>query len=144
MTAWLMGESRRWRCAVAAAAVVDLLDSYNLGDNNVANAAHYGPSPWLSAENLARYQAQSPIARAGRWRTPTLILHNVGDYRVPISNAYKLYHALKDNRVPVRFVAFPISAHIPSDPVRSAEWNRLWVEWLDQYLRPETTTGPDK
>jgi dipeptidyl aminopeptidase/acylaminoacyl peptidase len=135
MTAWLMGESRRWRCAVAAAAVVDLLDSYNLSDNNVANAVHYGPSPWLSAENLASYQAQSPISRATRWRTPTLILHNVNDYRVPIANAYKLYHALKDNHVPVRFVAFPIAAHVPSDPVRSAEWNRLWVEWLDQYLK---------
>ncbi|MBH8558484.1 alpha/beta hydrolase family protein [Hymenobacter negativus] len=135
MTAWLMGESRRWRCAVAAASVVDLLDSYNLSDNNIANAGHYGPSPWLSAENLAHYRAQSPISRATRWRTPTLILHNVGDFRVPIANSYKLYHALQDNHVPVRFVAFPISAHVPSDPVRSAEWNRLWLDWLDQYLK---------
>ncbi|WP_210518543.1 alpha/beta hydrolase family protein [Hymenobacter terricola] len=138
MTAWLMGEPRRWRCAVAGAAVVDLLDSYNLSDNNAANAVHYGPSPWLSAENLARYRVQSPISRATRWRTPTLILHNVGDYRVPIANAYKFYHALKDNHVPVRFVAFPIAAHVPGDPVRSAEWNRLWLEWLDEYLRPDT------
>ena len=135
MTAWLMGEPRRWRCAVAAAPVVDLLDSYNLSDNNIATAGHYGPSPWLSAENLAHYRAQSPLARATRWRTPTLILHNVGDFRVPISNSYKLYHALRDNGVPVRFVAFPIAAHVPSDPVRSAEWNRLWLEWLDQYLQ---------
>ncbi|MBF9220209.1 S9 family peptidase [Hymenobacter ruricola] len=136
LTAWLMGEPWRWRCAVAASAVVDLLDSYNLSDNNIANAGHYGPSPWLSAENLARYRAQSPLARAGRWRTPTLILHNVNDFRVPIANAYKLYHALQDNDVPVRFVAFPIAAHVPGDPVRSAEWNRLWVEWLDRYLQP--------
>ena len=137
MTAWLMGEPRRWRCAVAAASVVDLLDSYNLSDNNIANAGHYGPSPWLSAKNLEHYRVQSPLARAGRWRTPTLILHNVGDFRVPISNSYKMYHALKDNGVPVRFMAFPIAAHVPGDPVRSAEWNRLWLEWLDQYLGPD-------
>ncbi|MDB5233342.1 MAG: hypothetical protein JWR44_335 [Hymenobacter sp.] len=142
LTAWLLGEPKAWRCAVAAAPVVDLLDSYNLSDNNVANAGHYGPSPWLSVENLARYRAQSPISRVGRWRTPTLILHNVGDYRVPIANSYKFYHALKDNGVPVRFVAFPISAHVPGDPVRSAEWNRLWLEWLDQYLRPEVPNAP--
>ncbi|MBD2723964.1 S9 family peptidase [Hymenobacter armeniacus] len=140
MTAWLMGESRRWRCAVAASAVVDLLDSYNLSDNNVANAGHYGPSPWLSADNLERYQAQSPLSRARRWHTPTLILHNVHDFRVPIANAYKFYHALRDNGVPVRFVAFPIAAHVPADPVRSAEWNRLWVEWLDLYLAPGTAS----
>jgi dipeptidyl aminopeptidase/acylaminoacyl peptidase len=146
MTTWLMGESRRWRCAVAAASVTDLLDSYNLSDNNIANAGHYGPSPWRSAQNLERYRAQSPLSRAGRWRTPTLILHNVGDFRVPISNSYKLYHALQDNGVPVRFVAFPISAHVPSDPVRSAEWNRLWVSWLDQYLQPDaaSTAAPGK
>jgi dipeptidyl aminopeptidase/acylaminoacyl peptidase len=119
---------------VVASAVVDLLDSYNLSDNNVANAGHYGPSPWLSAENLARYRAQSPLSRAGYWHTPTLILHNVNDFRVPIANAYKFYHALQDNGVPVRFVGFPIAAHIPSDPVRSAEWNRLWLSWLDQHL----------
>ena len=136
MTAWLMGEPRRWRCAVAASAVVDILDSYNLSDNNVANAGHYGLSPWLSTENLARYRAQSPLSRAGSWRTPTLILHNVNDFRVPIANAYKFYHALRDNGVPVRFVAFPIAAHVPSDPVRSAEWNRLWLAWLDQHLSP--------
>ncbi|MCC3154247.1 S9 family peptidase [Hymenobacter sp. BT770] len=141
MTTWLMGESRRWRCAVAAASVTDLLDSYNLSDNNVANAGHYGPSPWRSAENLARYRTQSPLSRAGRWRTPTLILHNVGDFRVPITNSYKLYHALQDNGVPVRFVAFPIAAHTPSDPVRLQEWNRLWVGWLDQYLQPEAATA---
>ena len=146
MTAWLMGEPRHWACAVAASAVVDLLDSYNLSDNNVANAGHYGPSPWLSAENLARYRAQSPLARAGSWRTPTLILHNVNDFRVPIANAYKFYHALQDRGVPVRFVAFPIAAHIPSDPVRSAEWNRLWLAWLDHYLQPnaDSTATPAK
>ena len=136
MTTWLLGESRRWRCAVAAAPVTDLLDSYNLSDNNVANAGHYGPSPWRSAQHLEQYRAQSPLARAARWRTPTLILHNVGDFRVPITNSYKLYHALKDNGVPVRFVAFPVSAHTPADPVRLQEWNRLWVGWLDQYLQP--------
>jgi dipeptidyl aminopeptidase/acylaminoacyl peptidase len=137
LTAWLMGEPKAWRCAVAACPVTDLLDSYNLSDNNAANAGHYGPSPWLSAQNLEHYRVQSPISRAWRWKTPTLLLHNVGDYRVPITNSYKFYHALKDNKVPVRFVAFPISAHIPSDPVRSAEWNRLWVDWLDQYLAPD-------
>ena len=84
---------------------------------------------------MAHYRAQSPLARATRWRTPTLSLHNVGDFRVPISNSSQLYHALRDNGVPVRFVAFPIAAHVPSDPVRSAEWNRLWLEWLDQYLQ---------
>ncbi|WP_426061895.1 prolyl oligopeptidase family serine peptidase [Hymenobacter sp. B1770] len=138
MTAWLMGEpGRRWRCAVAAAPVTDLLDSYNLGDNNVSNAGHYGPSPWMSAENLERYRVQSPLSRVDRWRTPTLILHNTGDFRVTISNSYKMYHALKDRGVPVRFVAFPISAHTPTDPVRLQEWNRLWVGWFDQYLQPE-------
>lgn len=141
MTAWLLGEPRRWRCAVAAAPVTDLLDSYNFSDNNVANAGHYGPSPWLSAKNLARYRAESPISRAGRWRTPTLILHNVGDFRVPITNSYKLYHALKDRGVPVRFVAFPIAAHTPSDPVRLQEWNRLWLGWFDEYLQPEAAAG---
>jgi dipeptidyl aminopeptidase/acylaminoacyl peptidase len=62
-------------------------------------------------------------------------MHDTGDARVPISQGYALYHALKDNDVPVKFIAFPIAGHGPGDPVRRMDMIRRWVEWMDQYLR---------
>jgi dipeptidyl aminopeptidase/acylaminoacyl peptidase len=55
--------------------------------------------------------------------------------RVPITNSYAMYHALKDNGVTVKFIAIPTAGHEPSDPVRNSDVDRVWLEWLDKYLK---------
>ena len=84
---------------------------------------------------MKAYREQSPIDYAGRITTPTLILCDTGDARVPITQSYLMYHALKDNGVQVKFVAYPVPGHFPADPVRSMDVFRRWVQWLDQYLK---------
>ena len=143
MTTWLIGHYPRvWKAAVAGAAVTDWFDQYNFGDANVQRGASMGGSPWLSAEQAQSYRDQSPISAAAQIRTPTLILANTGDPRVPITQSYKLYHALKDNGVTTKFIAWPVPAHNASDPVRQRERNRYWLEWMDQYLQPATGQAP--
>jgi dipeptidyl aminopeptidase/acylaminoacyl peptidase len=142
MTAWLTGHyPNQWKAAVAGAAVTDWFDQYNLSDGNVQRAASLGESPWLSEANAQAYRDQSPMTMAGRIRTPTLILANTGDPRVPIMQSYKLYHALKDNGVTTKFIAWPVAAHNASDPVRIRERNRFWLEWMDTYLKPGAQGG---
>ncbi|MEJ2542042.1 MAG: prolyl oligopeptidase family serine peptidase [Gemmatimonadota bacterium] len=63
-------------------------------------------------------------------RTPTLILSTTGDERVTVSQSYKLYHALKDNGVEVRFVAYPVPGHFPPDPVHQRDVYRRWMDWI--------------
>jgi len=134
MTSWLIGNYPSvWKCAVAGAPVTDIVDQYTLSDNNVMRAAGYGPSPFVG-DNLKAYQAQSPISYAWRIKAPTLIMSDVGDWRVTTTQAYKLYHALKDNNVPVKFIAYPVPGHSPADPIRSRDVFRRWVAWLDVYL----------
>lgn len=84
---------------------------------------------------MAKYQSQSPITEAPNITAPTLILANTGDPRVPISQSYKLYHALKDHGVVTKFFAWPIAAHNASDPITQMERDRLWVGWFNQYLK---------
>ena len=134
MTSWLIGNYPSvWRVAVAGAPVTDLVDQYTLSDNNVQRAAHYGPSPFVG-ENLKSYEAQSPIAYAWRVKAPTLIMSDVGDWRVTTTQAYKLYHALRDNRVTVKFIAYPVPGHFPSDPLRDRDIFRRWTAWFAAYL----------
>ena len=46
------------------------------------------------------------------------------------------YHALKDNGVTVKFIAIPVAQHYPFDfPVHESDMYRLWVDWMDQYLK---------
>jgi dipeptidyl aminopeptidase/acylaminoacyl peptidase len=63
-----------------------------------------------------------------------LILADTGDERVPITQSFKLYHALRDNGVTTKFIAFPAAGHWPGDPVRSRDVYRRWLAWLDEYL----------
>jgi dipeptidyl aminopeptidase/acylaminoacyl peptidase len=134
MTSWMIGNYPEvWKAAVAGAPVTDLVDQYSLSDNNVERVGHYGPSPFVG-DNLKSYAVQSPITYAWRVKAPTLIMSDVGDWRVTTTQAYKLYHALKDNGVTVKFVAFPVPGHSPADPLRSRDVWRRWTAWLGQYL----------
>ena len=134
MTSWLIGHYQIWKAAMAGAPVTDLYDEYNLSDFNVTARYAFRGSPYVG-ENVKDYRAQSPITYAGHMKTPTLIMHDTGDARVTITQGYSLYHALKDNGVPVKFVAFPIGGHAPGDPVHRMDMYRRWVEWMDQYLK---------
>jgi dipeptidyl aminopeptidase/acylaminoacyl peptidase len=134
MTTWLIAHYKGWKTAVAGAAAIDRNDQYNLCDYNVRARFAFGGSPW-AGDNEKIYREQSPITYAARIRTPTLILSNTGDARVPITQSYRLFHALKDNGVPVKFVAYPISGHFPADPQRRQDVVKRWLAWLDQYLR---------
>jgi dipeptidyl aminopeptidase/acylaminoacyl peptidase len=131
MTAWLAGNYPVWKAAVAGAAVTDLVDQYNLSDGNVARGRNLG-SPYKG--HMQEYIDQSPITYAHKITAPTLVLGNTEDPRVPITQSYKLYHAIKDNGVTTKFIAWPIPLHNASDPVRAREVTKVWMAWVDQYL----------
>jgi dipeptidyl aminopeptidase/acylaminoacyl peptidase len=134
MTSWLIGHYHIWKAAMAGAPVTDIYDEYNLSDGNISGRYSFKGSPYVG-DNLKDYRLQSPITYAAQMKTPTLIMHDTGDARVTITQGYSLYHALKDNGVPVKFVAYPVAGHFPGDPVRAMDVDRRWVEWMDQYLK---------
>jgi dipeptidyl aminopeptidase/acylaminoacyl peptidase len=134
MTSWLIGHYQIWKAAVAGAPVTDMYDEYNLSDGNAGDRYTFKGSPYVG-DNLKDYRAQSPITYAAQMKTPTLILHDTGDARVTITQGYSLYHALKDNGVPVKFIAIPVPGHFPGDPVRAMDTFHYWIDWVDKYLK---------
>jgi len=136
MTSWLIGHDTRWKAAVAGAAVTDLADQYSFSDFNVQNRySMKGMATPFSPGGEALYRAQSPIAYATRAKTPTLILSDTGDFRVPHTQSFRLFHALKEAGVETSFVAIPVGGHFPGDPVRSREVWRRWIGWLEAKLK---------
>ncbi len=78
----------------------------------------FGGSGW-TGDLAKKYRDHSPIT----------------DARVPITQSDKLYHALKDNNVHVKFIAYPTSGHFPGDPVRQKDLFGRWNAWLEEHLR---------
>ena len=132
MTTWMLGNyPDAWKAAVAGAAVTDQIDQQNFSDGAGGRG---NASPWVNADRMTSVRDQSPISYAGKIKAPTLILANTGDYRVPITQSYKLFHALRDAGVTSQFIAYPINSHNASDPVRQRDVQERWIGWLEKYL----------
>lgn len=137
MTTWLIGNYQGWKCAVAGAAVTDWLAQHS--QNDVGSMSRFevgkGISPFTDKKVKENWVKNSPITYVENVKTPTLILSNTGDERVPISQSYTYFRALQENGIESKFIAFPISGHFPTDPIRTKEMNKFILDWLDKYLK---------
>ena len=134
MTSWLITQDHRWACAVSGAAVDDLVYDYSLADDISADRLGMPGSPFVG-NNMAAYRAVSPLTYYKNVKTPTLILSDMYDVRVPAAQSYAFYHALRDNGVPVEFYEWPVHGHFPGDPVRTADVYRYWIDWIAQHVK---------
>jgi dipeptidyl aminopeptidase/acylaminoacyl peptidase len=134
MTSWMETHYDIWKAAVAGAAVNNWVDEYDLSDNNVSVRYEFAgyASPWTTG--MASYKEQSPLTYARDVKAPTLILSDLADSRVPVTQSFEMYHALKDNGVTTEFWEYPVAGHSPGDPVRIEDIYRRWIDWLARYL----------
>jgi dipeptidyl aminopeptidase/acylaminoacyl peptidase len=72
MTTWLVGQTPRFRAAVAQNAVTDLTMMWTLSDLQSWTEWEFGGRPW---EVPDKYRRHSPLSHVGNVKTPTLILH---------------------------------------------------------------------
>ena len=140
MTSWLIGRYPDvWKSAVAGAAPVDLTDMYSLNDLNRMKRHSMIESPYTE-DNIEWAFKNSPISNFGKITAPTLIMSKTGDTRVTITGSYKLHGALRDNGVPVQFIAYPGRGHFPRDPVRSHDVYNRWLNWIEQHTSIQNET----
>ncbi len=92
--------------------------------------------PWESAENLARWRAQSPSSGAAAFRKPMLVIHGELDYRVPVTEAFQLYNVLQVRGVPSRLLYFPDETHFVAKPQNSRLWYQTVLDWCERWTKP--------
>ena len=91
MTSWLITHDTRWKAAVSGAAVNDWIQYGAMTDAKSFTPEFIGAKPWNNSSLLSVYKAESPLTYADRVKTPTLILSDAGDFRVPTPLAYEFY-----------------------------------------------------
>lgn len=135
LTSWLITHDTRWKLAMSGAAVNDWLMYRDLTDAQDFTPLFIGAtSPWTDAKMRELYHSESPLTYAANVKTPTLIMTDAGDQRVPTPLAYAFYHAVRATGTPVTMVVVPADGHFPSDPVRSEDVIRRWVGWFAEKL----------
>jgi len=131
MVAFITGQTDRYACAVAHAAVTNFGGMY-ASDVTGGRALAYGSEIFEDRTRVERY---SPSSHAAGYNTPTLVIHGERDYRVPLTQGLELYGVLKAKEVPARLVYYPSENHWILNPQPSLHWYEEVFAWLDVYLR---------
>ena len=134
MTSWLITHDTRWRAALSGAAVNSLVGVATMSDVNEYAPALLRGDPWADPAAMQRALDESPLTYADRVKTPTLIVTDAGDQRVPTPLAYEFYHAVRATGTPVELLVYPVNGHFPSDPLHAEDLNRRWVDWFAKHF----------
>ncbi len=134
MTSWVITHTHRFKAAAVGAGVTDLLSFTGTSDIPGFLPDYFSGEPWNSSVNFEAYRDHSPLSFVKGVTTPTLILHGEADVRVPTSQGYELYNALKRQGVVAKMVVYPRTPHGPREPKFLLDIMQRHLEWLDRYL----------
>lgn len=132
MTSWTITQTQRFKAAAIGAGVTDLWSFTGTADIPGFLPDYFGGEPW---QQLANFRKHSPITFVKNVNTPTLILHGEADDRVPISQDYEYYHALKTRGVTVKMVAYPRQPHGFQEPKFVMDVAQRHLDWMEKYVR---------
>jgi dipeptidyl aminopeptidase/acylaminoacyl peptidase len=130
LAATLLGRKHPFKALVAHAAVYDLFTQQG-SDYGAETERFY--NFWDKPEEFAR---NSPHTLAGNFNTPTLIIHNQNDLRVPVNHGIELFNTLQKRGVPSKLVYFPDENHWVLKPQNSLFWYQTVRDWVATYAKP--------
>jgi len=128
LTAWIVGQTGRFRAAVSQAAVINW---YSLAGNTDGTGAyyHFSKRPW---DDPTEYIERSPLYHVKNVTTPTMMLTGAEDLRTPIGQAEEFYRALKMQKKDTLLVRIPTAYHglwiHPSHTLQRQLYVRAWFE----------------
>lgn len=133
MTSWTITQTDRFKAASVGAGVTNLSSFQGTADIPGFLPDYFGGEVW-DADGAARFRDHSAMSFVARVKTPTLIQHGEQDLRVPTSQGYELYGALKRRKVPVTMVTYPRTPHGIQEPKLMLDAMERNVAWFDEWV----------
>ena len=93
---------------------------------------HMGPY----YENPQAHEAQNPVNFVAKWKTPMLVVHGGHDFRVPETQGFATFTALRRRGIPAELLYFPDESHWVLSPANSILWHDTVNDWLHRWLEP--------
>jgi dipeptidyl aminopeptidase/acylaminoacyl peptidase len=131
MTSWIITQTRRFKAASVGAGVTNLMSFSGTADIPSFIPDYFGGEFW---DDLEPWRRRSAMFHVKGVTTPTLIQHGEADLRVPVSQGYELYNALKRQGVPTRMVVYPRQPHGIQEPRLQLDAMTRNLEWFDRFV----------
>ena len=134
MTSWTITQTDRFKGASVGAGVTDLVSFTGTADIPSFLPDYFGGEFWGEGR-FEVYRDHSAMAHVANVKTPTLIQHGESDVRVPISQGYEFYNALKRRGVVVEMVTYPRQPHGVREPRLILDLGVRNLAWMEKYVK---------
>ncbi|MEX0879889.1 MAG: S9 family peptidase [Thermoanaerobaculia bacterium] len=130
MVNWIAGHTQRFQALVSHDGTFDLASANLETEELWFPKWEFRGWPWTSD----LYTKWNPMMSAGSFKTPTLVITNEKDYRVPFGQGLQMFTALQVQNVPSKLLMFPDEGHWVLKPGNSSLWHNSVMDWLHRYL----------
>jgi dipeptidyl aminopeptidase/acylaminoacyl peptidase len=134
MANWIAGHTDRFKAIVSHASLWALDEMLATTDLQRHFYSQFG-DPLTSPE---LYEENSPHLHVAKISTPMLVIHGNLDYRVPLTEALRLWWDLKYHAVTAKFLYFPDENHWILSPGNA----RIWYETVFAFLAEHVLGEP--
>jgi dipeptidyl aminopeptidase/acylaminoacyl peptidase len=132
MTNWIITQTPRFRAAVSAASVSNLISFYSTSLYQDLIHAEFGGFAWDNYDLLWQW---SPLRYVRQAQTPTLFIHGEQDNDVHITQAEEMYMALRRRGVETVLVRYPREGHGLREPRHRVDALERTLAWFDRFLK---------
>ncbi len=130
MANWMAGHTERFQAIVSHAGLWALDQMFGTTDHPMFWRPQFG-DPLTQPE---MYEANSPHRHIEKIRTPMLVIHGNKDYRVPVSEALRLWWDLSRYGMEAKFLYFPDENHWILTPGNARIWYETVLAFLAQHV----------
>jgi dipeptidyl aminopeptidase/acylaminoacyl peptidase len=132
MTNWIITQTPRFKAAVSAASVSNLISFYSTSLYQDLIHVEFSGFPWDNYDLLWQW---SPLRYVKQAQTPTMFIHGEQDNDVHITQAEEMYTALKRRGVETVLVRYPREGHGLREPKHRIDSMERTLAWFDRYLK---------
>jgi dipeptidyl aminopeptidase/acylaminoacyl peptidase len=138
MANWIAGHTDRFNAIVTHASLWALDQMLTTTDVPHLFRKQFGDplsAPWMYEEN-------SPHLHVAKISTPMLVIHGNLDYRVPLSEALRMWWDLNRHKVTAKFLYFPDENHWILSPGNAGIWYETVFAFLAEHVLGEPWRRP--
>jgi dipeptidyl aminopeptidase/acylaminoacyl peptidase len=131
---WILGQQPgKYKAAVTHDGVFNLESMSMATEELWFPEWEFGGRSW-DPKTRAQFAKYSPHLYAHKITTPTLIITNELDFRVPVDQGLQMFTVLRRNGVPSEALVFPDEGHWVLKALNSRAWHEAVFGWMKKYL----------